>query len=87
RAFPDDIPVNHEAPKPGSGFFRDELESMLTYHTTCAPCPFKAELLRLLATPHRPRFRPRAVPTAGLTPHRVIRFVAPSTANHGVACR
>ncbi|MBF6416251.1 hypothetical protein [Nocardia cyriacigeorgica] len=48
-AFPDDIPVNHEAPTPGTGFFRDELESMLSYHTACAPCPFKSELLRLRA--------------------------------------
>ncbi|NEW41528.1 hypothetical protein GV793_21790 [Nocardia cyriacigeorgica] len=43
-----DIPIKHDAPKPGTGFFRDELESMLTYHITCAPCAFKTELLNLL---------------------------------------
>ncbi|MFE3444842.1 hypothetical protein ACFXNW_17570 [Nocardia sp. NPDC059180] len=48
-----DPPINHDAPKPGAGFFRDELESMLSYHTTCAPCAFKTELLNVLKIMNR----------------------------------
>ncbi|MBF6289406.1 hypothetical protein [Nocardia cyriacigeorgica] len=52
--FPaDDIPVNHDPPAPGTGFFRDELESMLTYHADCPPCAFKAVLLKILDSMNR----------------------------------
>ncbi|MBF6157489.1 hypothetical protein IU453_16120 [Nocardia cyriacigeorgica] len=48
-----DFPINHDAPLPGTGFFRDELESMLGYHTGCVSCPFKSVLMELLDVMNR----------------------------------
>jgi len=44
------LKINHDAPKPGSGFDRDETTSMLQLHAKCdPPCPMREALQWVLA--------------------------------------